>query len=59
MNLFRSEEHARNWQGFVPGTESTLRPLHEWMTVFSRDRFKDRALTNYMSLRASGKYGPV
>ena len=27
MNLFRSEEHVRNWPGFAPGTEQGLIPL--------------------------------
>ena len=59
MNLFRSEEHARDWQGFVPEMKHNLRPLNQWMTVFSEDRLRERGLPNYMSLRASGRYGPV
>ena len=48
MNLFRSEEHARNWSGF--GNPTGLLNLQDYMTIFSssvmRERTSDAYITN-------------
>ena len=36
MNLFRSEEHARNWEGFDEAMVSALKPLAEWADIFDQ-----------------------
>lgn len=47
MNLFRSEEHARNWSGF--GNTSGLLSLEDFMTIFSSGIFRGRTSDAYMS----------
>ncbi len=49
MNLFRSEEHARNWHGFAAEAEAGLRPLGKMMELFSGDLFRARAEDDYIS----------
>jgi len=49
MNLFRSEEHVRNWNGFTAGTEEGIIPLLEMAEVFSGPFFKRRLDTDYVS----------
>ncbi len=42
MNLFRSEEHIRNWSGFEVGTEEGIIPLNDLVTLFSGNYFRRR-----------------
>lgn len=49
MNLFRSEEHARNWSGYNPEKEYLLRPVAEWARIFSSPVFRNRPRTDYVS----------
>jgi hypothetical protein len=49
MNLFRSEEHARNWSGFDAASIEHLRPLSEWVERFSGEMHNSRAREDYMS----------
>ena len=49
MNLFRSEEHARNWHGFKPEAEGGLLTLAQMMEVFSAPMFRERSAPNYIS----------
>jgi hypothetical protein len=49
MNLFRSEEHARNWSQFDPAYETNLKPLSFWADRFSAERFKARNRTDHFS----------
>jgi hypothetical protein len=49
MNLFRSEEHARNWSGFKAGTEEGIVPLLDMAKVFSGRMFKKRLDEDYVS----------
>ena len=49
MNLFRSEEHARNWDGFEPDMERTLLPVTRWAEIFSNPFFKERGRSDYIS----------
>ena len=54
MNLFRSEEHARNWSRFDPAFEEALQPLAYWVERFSAGMFRERGAPDYMSRRAAG-----
>ncbi len=47
MNLFRSEEHARNWSGF--GNTSGLLSLEDYMTIFGSGVFRERTSDTYIS----------
>jgi len=49
MNLFRSEEHARNWSGFKADTEEGIVPLPEMVSLFSGSFFSRRMDPDYMS----------
>jgi hypothetical protein len=49
MNLFRSEEHVRNWAAFNPDYEKTLQPLSFWADLFSNLIFRARDRSDYMS----------
>jgi len=49
MNLFRSEEHARNWSQFDADYETNLKPLAFWAERFSAERFKARARPDHFS----------
>jgi hypothetical protein len=49
MNLFRSEEHARNWEGFDEAMSSGLKPLSEWADIFSNPFFRRRGRSDYIS----------
>jgi hypothetical protein len=35
MNLFRSEEHVRNWSLYDPISEEAIMPLADWDCVLS------------------------
>jgi hypothetical protein len=49
MNLFRSEEHARNWSEYDPAMSSTLRPVAFWADLFSTPIFRERGRADYIS----------
>ena len=49
MNLFRSEEHARQWAQFNPDFEKSLRPLSFWEKLFSGAIFRNRGRSDYIS----------
>ena len=53
MNLFRSEEHARNWAGFNPDYEETLQPLSHWAERFSSETFRSRLRSDYITWAAA------
>ena len=54
MNLFRSEEHARNWSGFEAAmADRMLRPVAWWADVFSSAVFRERGRSDYISWGAS------
>ena len=53
MNLFRSEDHARNWAQFDPAMQENLRPLSYYLERFSGDMFRFRGRTDYISWRAA------
>ena len=49
MNLFRSEEHARNWDGFTESMAASLMPVAEWADIFSNPFFRQRSRADYIS----------
>jgi len=49
MNLFRSEEHARRWDGFDDAMASSLMPVAAWADVFSNPFFRQRGRADYIS----------
>jgi two-component SAPR family response regulator len=49
MNLFRSEEHIRNWSGFEPGSEDGIVPLDDLVKLFSGNYFRRRLDSDWVS----------
>jgi hypothetical protein len=49
MNLFQSEEHIRNWNGYRPGTEGGIVHLSDMVHLFSSDFFVKRMEPDYFS----------
>jgi len=49
MNLFRSEEHVRNWSGFKAGTEEGMNKVSDIAGLFSGNFFTKRLDSDYVS----------
>jgi hypothetical protein len=49
MNLFRSEEHARNWSEFKPYIVDTLKPLAYYVERFSGEMMRNRGREDFIS----------
>ena len=49
MNLFRSEEHIRNWARFDPATAEGILPLQDVVRVFSGNMFRKRLDPDYVT----------
>jgi len=49
MNLFRSEEHVRNWSGFKSDTEEGIVQLPQLLELFSGNLFTRRLDPDYVS----------
>ena len=49
MNLFRSEEHVRNWSLFEPATEEGIIELSDLMQLFSGNFFRRRMDPDWVS----------
>jgi hypothetical protein len=49
MNLFRSEEHARNWDEYTESMASSLMPVTEWADIFSNPFFRERGRPHYIT----------
>ncbi len=49
MNLFRSEEHARNWSGFKQDTEEGIISLGDLVKLFSGNYFRRRLDADWVS----------
>ena len=49
MNLFRSEEHIRNWAQFDAGTEEGIIPLDGLVKLFSGRYFRKRLDPDWVS----------
>lgn len=49
MNLFRSEEHARNWSSFDATVEANLQPVSAWIDRFAGEMFRARLRPDFIS----------
>jgi hypothetical protein len=49
MNLFRSEEHVRQWAKYDPETAGGILPLKDLVRLFSGNLFKRRLDFDYVS----------
>lgn len=49
MNLFRSEEHAKNWPSYDPISAESIMPLADWAQVFSGPLHRNRMEPGYLS----------
>jgi hypothetical protein len=49
MNLFRSEEHVKNWSLYDPVSEDAIMPLTKWALVFSGPLASNRLEPDYLS----------
>ena len=70
MNLFRSEEHVRNWASYDPISAESIIPVEGYALAFSGPLFKNRLAPDYLSqlhnyagkfiktLQEMGKEGP-
>jgi hypothetical protein len=70
MNLFRSEEHVKQWSLYDPVSAESIMPLSNWATAFSGPLFRNRLQPDYLSrvseyasemiltLKKLGKEGP-
>ncbi|MBM9603659.1 hypothetical protein [Desulfopila inferna] len=70
MNLFRSEEHVKNWASYDPVSAESVIPVDVYAQAFSGPLFKNRLTPDYLSrtqdyagefvktLQAMGKGGP-
>jgi len=54
MNLFRSEEHARNWSRYEADSADGILPLADWAMIFSGPLFRERLAEDYLSRRPEG-----
>ena len=70
MNLFRSEEHVKNWSLYDPVSEDAIMPMTDWALVFSGPLHRNRLEPDFLSriqeyrselflaLQKLGKKGP-
>ncbi len=49
MNLFRAEEHAKNWSGGRRVAAGGLLPLNDILTIFSAPNYRQRLNGRYIS----------
>jgi len=49
MNLFRSEEHVKNWSLYDSVSAESVMPLSNWALVFSGPLFRNRLKPDYLS----------
>ncbi|MFQ5381546.1 MAG: hypothetical protein ACE5EF_07985 [Dehalococcoidia bacterium] len=54
MNLFRSEEHAKNWSRYEPESEDGILALADWAKIFSGPLFRERLREDYLSRGREG-----
>jgi hypothetical protein len=47
MNLFRSEEHVRQWAKFDPTSEGYIKPAAEIAALFAFPVFRERLAPDY------------
>ena len=49
MNLFRSEEHVKNWSLYDSISAESIMPLSNWAQAFSGPLFRNRLKPDYLS----------
>jgi len=49
MNLFRSEEHVKNWSQYDPISAESIMPLSNWALAFSGPLHRKRLEPDYLS----------
>jgi len=49
MNLFRSEEHTKNWALYDSVSADSVMPLSNWASVFSGPLMRKRLELDYLS----------
>ena len=59
MNLFRSEEHIRNWAQFNPDSAEASLPLNDEVTMFSTEAAKHRLGGDFISQWLPGQSGEI
>ena len=52
MNLFRSEEHVKNWSAYNSISEESIMPLANWASAFSGSMCRDRLGPDILSRRS-------
>jgi hypothetical protein len=57
IHLFRSEDHARKWSGFVSGTEEAILPVSDMMYIMSTPRHSSKLSGHYVS--SAHEYAPL
>ncbi len=57
MNLFRSEEHVRNWSEFKEGTDEAILSIVDLMSIFQTPRHRAKFIGNYVS--SASEYAPL
>ncbi len=48
MNLFRSEEHVRNWTQYDAGSADGTMPLRDYARLFGGGMFRERLAPDYL-----------
>ncbi len=56
MNLFRSEEHVKNWSSYDEVSAQSIMPLSNWALAFSGPLFRNRLQPDYLA--RIGEYAP-
>lgn len=49
MNLFRSEEHVKNWSVYDSASAESIMPLSDWASVFGGYLCRNRLQPDYVS----------
>lgn len=49
MNLFRSEEHVKNWSLYDAASEDAIMPVADWAKIFGGEMFRKRLEPDYLS----------
>jgi hypothetical protein len=52
MNLFRAEEHVKNWSSYNSISEEAIMPLADWALAFSGSMCRDRLGPDILSRRS-------
>jgi hypothetical protein len=56
MNLFRSEEHVKEWSSYDIISVDSIMPLADWALAFSGPLFRNRLAPDYLA--RTNEYAP-